>query len=321
MKFLFLCLFFSVSFNAMSANSGDEVRNGGGIAEQYLTYALKTLPRSIDLCLQRQCVKDQKQKDLLLKIQNSIPLELQTEVLQFTSNQRRPGLFIINGVERLAVTADYVGAPIYYNVGMLYNNGIPLTLGGAIQSLVHELGHHQGVEDHDSLEVLGSEVRKNFESFVMETPYHFQGPGRMYKNMELKAISIRSGSTLNNASGSLELIFTDDTVNISSLFESLKLKCDSNASKPIISSSLQFFNLHWKYQANELDSSEKYLSGNVMIYCRDIYSRSHKKNYEFNLKVKTVYTNKFTYLSSELIKEPTFIYTEHIKLPRNLKNK
>lgn len=321
MKFLIISIGLLLSNKTYSAVSGgDEVRNGGGIAEQYLTYSLKKLPRSIDICLQSiMCASDSKQRELLKKIKASIPLELQSEILQFTSNQKRPGLFTINGVERLAVTADYVGAPIYYNTSMLYKyDDVRITLGGAIQSLIHELGHHHGVVDHDFLEVLGSEVRKSVEQRYLEVPYHLQPSSSVLKKIGLKAISGASSLLKDKDNGTLEILFKDKTVDVTSDFNFLNNECDVSKDKPILRSSFQFFNLYWIYKADEQTSGDKYLAGNIMLSCHDKYSRVHKKNFEFTLKIKTTFDKTFIYQSHEFSSAPSFLYTEHIKLFREV---
>lgn len=322
MKIIIILLSLTLSANIISTSkAGDEVRNGGGIAEQYLTYALKTLPRSIDICLRTLlCATNPKQKELLKKIKASVPFELQAEILQFTSNKIRPGLFTINGVERMAVTANYIGAPIYYNTSMLYNyDDVRMTIGGAMQSLIHELGHHQGEVDHDALELLGSEVRKTVELLLMESPYYLQAPGRALRRIELKAISTGSNDLNDKDNGSLEILFKDKLVNVTSDFDFLNTKCDSSVEKPVLKSSFHFFNLHWVYKIDEQTSGDKYLAGNVRLNCRDIYSRTHKKNFEFTIKIKTIFDKNFIYQSHELVDGPTFLYTEHIKLLREMK--
>lgn len=323
MKILIIFLCLSVS-SAAFAKGGDEVRNGGGFAEQYLTYALKTMPQIIERCLTSVfCARDINQRELLKKIKASIPMEIDTEVLTFISNQQKPGFFIIDGVERLAVTGNYVGSPIYYNLNLLYQYGDSrIKLGQAVQSLVHELGHHQGVTDHNSLEMLGSEVRKMVDSVLMETPYYLQNENDPFKSVSIRAMAIGSiDFNKHQQDGSLILVFKDNTFNIGQHFEPLLSKCDSTTERPVSKSLTQFFNLHWNYKADEQTSTVKYLSGNVNLYCRDIYSRVHKKIFEFTLKIKTSFTNRHIYQSSELVSEPAFLYTEKIKRVRDYRKK
>lgn len=318
---MFLCL--SVT-SLVFAKGGDEVRNGGGFAEQYLTYALRTMPQTIERCLTSVfCARDTQQRELLKKIKASIPLEIETEVLTFISNQQKPGFFIIDGVERLAVTGNYVGSPIYYNLNLLYQHGdARIKFGQAVQSLVHELGHHQGVTDHNSLEMLGSEVRKMVDSVLMEAPYYLQNENNPFTSVSIRAMAIGSiDFSEHQQDGSLILVFKDNTFALGKHFEQLLSKCDSTSERPVSKSLTQFFNLHWNYKADEQTSKVKYLSGNVNLYCRDIYSRVHKKIFEFTLKINTIYTDRHIYQSSELVSEPTFLYTEKIKLMRDYRNK
>lgn len=319
MKILIILFYLSVSSVAF-ANGGDEVRNGGGFAEQYLTYALKTMPKTIERCLESIfCVTNPKSRELLKKIKASIPMEIDSEVLKFVSNQQRPGFFTIDGVERLSVTGNYVGSPIYYNLNLLYQYGdVRIKLGQAVQSLVHELGHHHGVTDHNSLEMLGSEVRRMVDSVLMEVPYYSQIGNDAFRGMSFNAMAVGSGYFNDSQHrGTLILVFKDNTFDMGMHFDPLLSQCDSTPERPTKKISMQFFNLHWNYKANEQTSFEKYLSGNVYLYCRDIYSRVHRKNFEFTLKIKTSYTDRFIFQSSELETAPNFLFTEKIKLMRD----
>lgn len=312
-----LCLTFSLN---VFAQGGDEVRNGGGFAEQYLSYALKSLPKAIDRCLNSlSCARDGKQQALLKKIRASLPFEIETEVLKFSTNRHRPGFFNIDGVERLAVTGDFVGSPIYYNLEMLYRNGQErIGLGQAIQSLIHELGHHHGVVDHDALDMLGGEVRSLIESITFETPYYTHKGKSPFSPSSIKALTLGSSFFDYENKGSIVLIFQNKTVDIGHHFQDILSKCDVKPEKPLKKANVQFVNLHWGYKADELTSTDKYLLGNIILSCKDIYSREHKKNFEFELKIKISYVDKrYYYQSSELVAPPKFIYTEAIKLLRS----
>lgn len=161
MKTLVILLMVTFSNSAFSALGGDEVRNGGGAAEGYLTFALQNLQHSIANCLTKTtCAASDKKRDALKKISDSLVIEQKSEILKFSSQKLTPGLFIINNVVRLAVTGNKVGSPIYYNLDLLYQgNQVNMNYGMAVQSLIHELGHHHNILDHDFLDRLGAEVR------------------------------------------------------------------------------------------------------------------------------------------------------------------
>lgn len=159
--FLFAICILSSSLAFGKGGNGDEVRNGGGLAENYLTFALKNLDHSLKLCFDSQrCATKAEDRKILLKIKEALPLEIKSNILKFASEKKNPGFFKINGITRLAITGNTVGSPIYYNLDMLYKNDeSQINYGQAVQSLIHELGHHHAVYDHDRLENLGAEVR------------------------------------------------------------------------------------------------------------------------------------------------------------------
>ena len=173
MKTLVILLMMTLSGPAFSALGGDEIRNGGGAAEWYLTFALQNLKHSISNCLTKTtCAPSAKKRDVLKKILDSLEIEQKSEVLKFSSQKLTPGLFIIDGVVRLAVTGSRVWSPIYYNLDLLYQgNQVNMNYGQAVQSLIHELGHHHNVSDHDFLDRLGADVRiaENEEGLCRET--------------------------------------------------------------------------------------------------------------------------------------------------------
>lgn len=311
MKILLMLLSLTFSFNTF-ARGGDEVRNGGGLIEQYFTYGLKILPYAIDRCLSTfKCVSNDAQKELLLKIKDSHQLEINAGILKFYSTHPSPDFFMIDGVERLAITGNYVGSPIYYNTKMLYENeDTRIELGNAIQSLIHELGHHHGVVDHDSLELLGSAVRRVVETISMEVPYFVQSKVTYFKVKAITVLALGRGIGHDADSGTLNFLFKNMSLDTTDLFKPLTSKCESSYN------SLQFFNLHWDFKADELTSSYKYLSGNVNLFCKDKQLRILKNVFKFDMKIKVSNDGNYTYESSELIAEPTLVFSERLRILR-----
>jgi len=318
MKRLILFLTIVCSFQLL-AGSGDEVRNGGGFAEQYFSYALKTLSQTIDSCFKNlQCAPDPTQKEVLKKIKDSLDLEIESEILTFTTNVKRPGFFTVDGVERMAVTGSFVGSPIYYNMKLLYQYGnAQVRTGQAIQSLIHELGHHQRISSHDYLEALGAEVRENFENTMSELPYKTKVSHLPINKIGFSVIANGSQEMDFDKTNTLVLIFPDQIINITNQFESLLSQCEENSLTPIMNKSLHFFNLHWDFKNDETTSPDKFLSGNVMVVCKNKYSRIHRKNFSFNMKIKTLFSSQYKYLSSELVQAPVYLYTEKFKSLRD----
>lgn len=299
-------LIFSLLFslNAFS-KGGDEVRNGGGLAENYLTFALKNLSQSIDLCLaQSSCAKKTGDRDLLLKIKQSLPEEISKKILKFSSEKEKPGFFVINGYVRLAVTGDDVGDPIYYNLDLLYRKGeVFMNYGQAIQSLIHELGHHHGNIDHDQLEILGADVRSVTEGNISDVAF------LPYLNRSgFSGVATEAKSYTTN--GLLALVFNEEMIDLTPQFTYLVKDCDPDPTgmRPVEKSAIQFFNLHWKHDKDAFMSGEKIMEGNVVLYCSHGISREYKKFYNFSMGVKARFGNYFIFDSQRFIEKPKLLY-------------
>jgi hypothetical protein len=139
-----------------SAQAGDEIGNGGGQAENVLMMAYYQLPMAIDLGLKNKTL-DQKVKDLLIKIKEELNTQYSFDLIQFDSGEAKP--FVGQDNPRLAVTLPYPGAPITFNLDLLYNQkSQTITLNQGISILIHEFGHHHGQADHLYLDYIGGIV-------------------------------------------------------------------------------------------------------------------------------------------------------------------
>lgn len=279
-------------------SSGDVIRNGGGVAENYLVYALHNLGQSIDLCLaQPTCVQESSGRNILLKIRDSLPEEINSNILKFTSNAEKPGFFIVDGFVRLAVTGDRVGNPIYYNLDLLYSKDeVRMNYGQAVQSLIHELGHHQDEIDHVKLELLGTAVRNSVEGRISTADYlpHLNQASFLALGVEKKSFE---------HSGSLALIFKDQIVDVTSQFKEVYEKCDrTGLGENLKSRSIQFYNLHWLNGVPHIPM-DKLLSGYVVLYCRVQTSKGFKdyrKFFEFHMFIKVSFSDHFKYINSRI---------------------
>ena len=304
MKIFILNVCLLMSFNSF-AKGGDEVRNGGGLAEQYLAFALENLDVAIELCLAKpECGKNAEGRSILTKIKEVLPEERNAQILKFESERKKPGFFLIDGVVRLAITGSKVGDPIYYNLDLLYVNNEPrMTLAQATQSLIHELGHHLGYFDHEALELLGAEVRSFNEGNVNDVPYlpHLQSIG-------FAAIGTETRSFFND--GNLSLVFSNKIVDLSRHFSSVLTKCTPSTIGPLASSSFQFFNLHWDHRSvGGTVKGEKILAGNLMLYCKHKYLQQNRKLFKFEIAVKVNFAKNFIYISDRLMSEPEYVFT------------
>lgn len=303
MKTLILNVCLLMSFNSF-AKTGDEVRNGGGLAEQYLAFALENLDVAIELCLAKpDCAKNADGRVILAKIKAALPQEKSAKILRFDSERKNPGFFIIDNVVRLAVTGSRIGDPIYYNLDLLYQGDeVRMTFGQATQTLIHELGHHLGVLDHEALELLGAEVRSFTEGNINDVPYlpHLQSKG--FSGIGTETRSFRSN-------GNLSLVFSDKKVDLGRHFNKISSQCQPSTIDPLESSSFQFFNLHWDHMAlGGIVKGEKVLSGNVILYCKHKYKQEYRKVYKFNIAVNVGFGTKYIYLNDRLMEEPKFVF-------------
>lgn len=304
MKHLILCFSFLISSN-LFAKGGDEVRNGGGLAEQYLAFALENLSVAIDLCLAKEdCASEAEGRTILQKIKSNLPQEKSARIIKFDSETKNPGFFTIDGVIKMAITGNKVGDPIYYNLDLLYkNNELRMSLAQATQSLIHELGHHLGYYDHEALELLGAQVRSFNEGSVNDVPFlpHLQSVGFSAVGTEVKSFF---------DDGSLLLIFPDKIVDLTRHFSKLLSGCQVSTVDPLASSSVQFFNLHWDHvsMGGKL-KGERTLSGDVILYCKHKHMNEYRKFYKFDIAVNVNFANKFFYLGDRLISEPKYLFT------------
>ena len=304
MKTLIINLCLLLSFNSF-AKTGDEVRNGGGLAEQYLAFALENLDVAIELCLAKSdCAKNADGRLILKKIKDALPQEKMAKILKFESEKKNPGFFIIDDVVRLAVTGNKIGDPIYYNLDLLYQGDeIRMTFGQATQTLIHELGHHLGFLDHEALELLGAEVRSFTEGNINDVPYlpHLQSKG-------FSTVGTETRSFVNN--GNLNLVFSDEKIDLTRHFQKISSQCVPSTVDPLESSSFQFFNLHWDHMAlGGIVKGEKVLSGNVILYCKHKFRQEYRRVYKFDIAVNVGFVKKYYYISDRLIGEPQFVFS------------
>lgn len=173
------------------AKGGDSV-GGGGIAENNILYSVLNLEMFITICLQSSyaCGVTPEEVRLLTSIKNLMPEELKNKkLIQFESEEKKPGFFYVDGKLRIAKTGYHVGDTIYFNVDLLYPHAgtvsvplipppdRPLDIPVATGILIHELGHHQGETDHTALDLLGGKIQTFMRTYSSELD---GGPSRRY---------------------------------------------------------------------------------------------------------------------------------------------
>lgn len=170
MKFALLLTIVSLAL-ANSSWAGHGEGNGGGLAEKNVMYAYLNLGRYIGLCLDSErCQVNGDGDAILRKILRNLGDEVKNDKqIVFASEKEHPGTFIVDGRERVAKTGDEVGSPILINLDLIYHQVGPhevqaIDVPYAVGILVHELGHHQGISDEQTLYLVGSAI----ETFVRE---------------------------------------------------------------------------------------------------------------------------------------------------------
>ena len=174
-KKVVLAVVLATGIRAMAG--GDLVNNGGGIAEKNIIFAYQRLDNYLRLCLTSElCRIDKTQREILEKIVSGLPQERQnTNQIQFVSEKRNSGFFIIDGEVKVAKTGSRIGSSIFVNTDLLYSKNemgyfIPINLSEAAAILVHELGHHYGNYSHTDLDLLGVRVAMLLNHRTYSTP-------------------------------------------------------------------------------------------------------------------------------------------------------
>ena len=225
--------------------SGSSAGNGGGIAEKNFHFAYSYLNRAIELCVDSPaaCRLLPEQEDALRNIHTSLADGSETAQILFSSEISNPGFFKIDGQIRVAKTGDHVGDPIYVNLDLIYTKGsggryTALDIPTASSVLVHELGHHQGIKDHQFLDQLGTRIQVLLLNKSQEIGFNPGNPG----NPDLIQVT---AIELNRINGFDQLLVagSNDVSNITEIIQS-NFKC----SKPVNARLTGFWikNLSWE---------------------------------------------------------------------------
>lgn len=174
---LLVILFVATQSAAQIRLGGDDVGNGGGIAEKNFIIAARNLENYASLCLSTpSCRLDEAERSVLHAIIQSMPRQRQNaHQLQFLSERENPGFFILGGQPKVAKTGSRVGDVIYVNVDLIYSmNGFghieALSIPDALAILIHEYGHHVSAASHAELDLLGVKVSLFLRNRIQHTP-------------------------------------------------------------------------------------------------------------------------------------------------------
>lgn len=151
------------------SGGGDIIGNGGGLGEQNFIYALSQVAGFINETIAAGLVQGPDVAALTRIAWHAREQGSRAGELIFISGKAVPGLFDSpsDPEVRMAKTALSPDAPILINLDMIYQRAygsleiMPFTV--MVASLVHELGHQIGIQDHSYLDYLGARVRRLLE--------------------------------------------------------------------------------------------------------------------------------------------------------------
>jgi hypothetical protein len=295
-QFLFAFLL-SVS---LFANVGSSSGAGGGVAEKNIIFAFLNLPKFMDQCLASpRCRLTEIEKKWLGEIRASHGIEGSAEKqIMFLSEKANPGFFKIDGLIRLAKTGWKVGDIIYFNQDLLYVEGkagiSPLSLGSSVAHLIHELGHHHGIMNHDALDLLGSKVETNLEVFSQKVLGALLGEyvnlTLLYPSFEPSGVVDEEGVVIPKGISTILINDEKGIVDISNRIYQ-KLSCDHLFSEPGEQLGGQIVNLHVtrhqnfnenilpqvssKLRPRVSDQRLVFLSGEALVACRNKKGKIH----------------------------------------------
>ncbi|MBC7539635.1 MAG: hypothetical protein H7281_12500 [Bacteriovorax sp.] len=181
MKNILLTFLLSLCSFSVLASGGTVVGNGAGAVESSFQQAYYSLEKIIPSCL--AVIKCELADDERIEITKILSIVNRNankkDRLVFLSEKLNPGFFTTGNSEvfRIAKTFLNPDAPIYINTDMLYkDDGQPaIKFQDIVRILVHELGHQTGIEDHASLDILGSKVASYSEDSTFYYRYKIEG--------------------------------------------------------------------------------------------------------------------------------------------------
>lgn len=263
-----------------------EVNNGGGFSEQNFLFAYSNLERFIDPCLSTEvCKIDDSERKILAQIKKSLVDERRANSYPlFKSGRLNEFNFNINGALRIAATGFDIGDPIYINLDLIYPKDFDgstraLRVDEAVAVLIHELGHHHMVKDHQKLDFLGTKIQLASQGEV-QLLSGLKGRIRLTLINRVDPTSIPNFMTL----GLPTAIFSNyqQSVDIGTgLIENIK--CDFHTE---VLTGVSFRNLKWKEELPvSLNKTKLLLRACVAVVCASSpnFSKLKQKNMEFEV--------------------------------------
>lgn len=254
---------------------GDDIQNGGGIAEKNFLFAFQSIETYSKVCLELDACRLTNSEKLILKnIVAVIPQEARNpNLIQFVSEKKNPGFFIIDGEMKVAKTGRIIGSSIFINIDLIYFKGnfggseavsIPMALG----ILLHEFGHHVSLASHSELDSMGVKVASFLQNKIQTTPVLPWTQSIMATVVQLSGPGAFPQILLNVG---------DSVLNISEQFRAA-LKCpeirvfpgilfpdlDENNRPPVAAI---FHNIHWEKSSKTSENGVFVIVGSVSNTC------------------------------------------------------
>lgn len=176
----------SIPGGGRNSGGSTDLGNGEGLAEKHIHEAFSKVFFDIsDYLTSPQRASAPKESEILTCIVNNADRERESQI-KFKKSSAKGSVFRISGIEKIAVTGDYVGSDIVFNLDQIYTTDNhtrekkAISVIEAESILVHELGHHCGEKDERFLDSLGlviSDFLKNkttasvCEPLVKDTNY------------------------------------------------------------------------------------------------------------------------------------------------------
>ena len=320
-KNLLLAVVIWMSSFQLFARSGDEVNNGGGIGEKNIALAYINMKSYLEVCLNSPlCQLSDLEETTLTKIRNSIEEEYDSQKqLQFVSERKNPGFFIIDDEIKVAKTGNDVGGIIYINSDLLAIEGsrgemIPIGLARAVSILVHEFGHHHNIHDHGTLDLMGIKVSLQLQN-QMQTY-------QLFPHSRKVMLSVFNPAT-DSGFPQVLLYLNEEVQNIS-----MKLRKAIRCRKRTIFSSkkkplgAKVHNLYWERLKEERGKVSLKLTGRLGLRCSDkdkinLYKGHHRIVIKFKMKeVKTGDSKRWSYvIDSTKVEQSYDPLWSRIKIP------
>lgn len=307
----------SVLFLSLSAFAGgDEVNNGGGIAEKNVMFAYKSLEKYIDLCLKApSCKLNEVEINILSAIDISLAEERKAQrQIRFGSERAQPGSFILDGQLKVAKTGSQVGSPIYFNLDLLYSKNRlgqyeAISITDAVAILIHELGHHQNVPEHDVLDLLGAKVALFAQKAILTTPL-------LPHNEKISMVVINEPSV--KAFPTILIYANNDVIDASHAFyeeadcRTANIPLPVNLDVYLPGAKLKgasLHNLYW-WDVSERNGYAAFtVRGNLTAYCKDSDTladgdRDYKMDFTIRLKMDPA-SKQWKYIPKSLVVDQT----------------